>query len=76
MSIFKGLAQDSYSLIRRVLEVCWSGLWSDQKLKRTLKVQVFSEATLAQVCRTLPNITPSRNESIFLAHPNLRAQHP
>ncbi|KAM5540626.1 hypothetical protein V8D89_005657 [Ganoderma adspersum] len=50
-SIFKGLWQDSYSLIRRVLEVCWSGLWSDQKLKRTLKVQVFSEATLSQLIR-------------------------
>ena len=48
-SIFKGLWQDSYSVVRRVLEVCWSGLWSDSKLKRTLKIQVFSESTLAQV---------------------------
>ena len=48
-SIFKGLWQDTYSVIRRVLEVCWSGLWADAKLKRTLKIQVFSEATLSQV---------------------------
>ncbi len=47
--IFKGLWQDPYSVIRRVLEVCWAGLWSDAKLKRTLKIQVFSEATLSQV---------------------------
>lgn len=57
--IFKGLWQDPYSVIRRVLEVCWSGLWSDAKLKRTLKIQVFSEATLSQVralqlCVSLP----------------------
>lgn len=48
-SIFKGLWQDSYPVIRRVLEICWSGLWSDAKLKRTLKIQVFSEGTLSQV---------------------------
>ncbi len=48
-SIFKGLWQDPYSVIRRVLEVCWSGLWSDPKLKRTLKIQVFNETTLSQV---------------------------
>ncbi|KAJ8490078.1 hypothetical protein ONZ51_g2525 [Trametes cubensis] len=49
--IFKGLWQDSYSVIRRVLEICWSGLWSDAKLKRTLKIQVFNEATLSQLLR-------------------------
>ena len=48
-SIFKGLWQDSYLVIRRVLEICWSGLWSDAKLKRTLKIQAFSEGTLLQV---------------------------
>ncbi|PIL36537.1 hypothetical protein GSI_00226 [Ganoderma sinense ZZ0214-1] len=57
-SIFKGLWQDSYSLIRRVFEVCWSGLWSDQKLKRTLKVQVFNEATLSQLIRIYERNTP------------------
>ncbi|KAI0751700.1 ribosome 60S biogenesis N-terminal-domain-containing protein [Daedaleopsis nitida] len=50
-SVFKGLWQDSYSVIRRVLEVCWSGLWSDAKLKRTLKIHVFNETTLSQLLR-------------------------
>lgn len=60
-SIFKGLAQDSYSVIRRVLEICWSGLWSDAKLKRTLKIQVFSEVTLSQVGQHIVrlHITPA-----------------
>ncbi|KAI0333443.1 hypothetical protein GY45DRAFT_306027 [Cubamyces sp. BRFM 1775] len=49
--IFKCLWQDSYSVIRRVLEICWSGLWSDAKLKRTLKIQVFNESTLSQLLR-------------------------
>ncbi|KAH9887708.1 ribosome 60S biogenesis N-terminal-domain-containing protein [Cubamyces lactineus] len=49
--IFKGLWQDSYSVIRRVLEICWSGLWSDAKLKRALKIQVFNEVTLSQLLR-------------------------
>ncbi|KAI0352520.1 hypothetical protein OH77DRAFT_1523331 [Trametes cingulata] len=56
--IFKGLWQDSYSVIRRVLEVCWAGLWSDAKLKRTLKIQVFSEATLSQLLRIYERSAP------------------
>ncbi|KAL7281927.1 hypothetical protein ACG7TL_003394 [Trametes sanguinea] len=49
--IFKGLWQDSYSVIRRVLEVCWTGLWSDAKIKRTLKIQAFNEIILSQLIR-------------------------
>lgn len=49
-STFRGLWQDPYSVVRRVLEVCWVGVWSDPKVKRTLKVQVFNETVLAQVC--------------------------
>ncbi|KAI8984871.1 ribosome 60S biogenesis N-terminal-domain-containing protein [Trametes punicea] len=56
--IFKGLWQDSYSVIRRVLEVCWSGLWSDLKLKRTLKIQVFNESILFQLLRIYDRNTP------------------
>ena len=52
-SIFKGLAQDSYPVVLRVLEVCWRGILSDSKLKRTLKVALFSEATIAHV-RNVP----------------------
>ncbi|KAI0687369.1 ribosome 60S biogenesis N-terminal-domain-containing protein, partial [Cerioporus squamosus] len=57
-AIFKGLWQDSYSVIRRVLEVCWSGLWSDPKLKRTLKIQVFSESTCRSVQAELISALP------------------
>jgi nucleolar pre-ribosomal-associated protein 1 len=48
-SIFKGLAQDPYAVVRHVLELCWTGLWADAKVKRTLKIQVFNETTIAQV---------------------------
>ncbi|PCH41704.1 hypothetical protein WOLCODRAFT_101082 [Wolfiporia cocos MD-104 SS10] len=50
-SLFKGLPQDQSSLIRRVLEVCWIGLWSDAKVRRTLKVNLFNEALLSQLVR-------------------------
>ncbi|KAI0938875.1 hypothetical protein AcW1_004074 [Taiwanofungus camphoratus] len=50
-SIFKGLWRDHHSLVKRVLEVCWTGIWSDQKLKRTYKLNVFNEATLSQLIR-------------------------
>lgn len=49
-SIFKGLIQDSYSVLKKVLETCWAGLWSDAKVKRTLKVALFNEATVSHVC--------------------------
>lgn len=48
-SIFKGLVQDSYSVIRKVLETCWAGLWSDARIKKTLKVGLFNEATISHV---------------------------
>lgn len=47
--LFKGLWQDQYSLVRKVLEVCWTGLWSDQKVRKTLKVGLFNETVLSQV---------------------------
>ena len=28
------------------MEVCWEGIWSDNKIKRTLKIGLFNEATL------------------------------
>lgn len=49
MAIFKGITDDPYPLARRILEVCWSGIWSDPKIKRTLKVSVFQESTVMQV---------------------------
>lgn len=47
--MFKGLAHDHYSLARKILEVCWAGIWSDSKVKRTLKVGIFNETTLGHV---------------------------
>lgn len=49
LSIFKGLSQDSYPVIRKVLEVCWVGLWSDVKVKRTMKIGLFTEVTIGHV---------------------------
>lgn len=49
LSIFKGLSQDSYPVIRKVLEVCWVGLWSDVKVKRTVKIGLFTEVTIGHV---------------------------
>lgn len=48
-SAFKGLTQDPYPLVRKVLEILWDGMWSDSKVKRSLKVAVFNENTISQV---------------------------
>ncbi|KAJ6559224.1 ribosome 60S biogenesis N-terminal-domain-containing protein [Mycena vulgaris] len=50
-SIFRGLVQDPFVVIRRVLEICWSGIWLDPKIKRTLKIGLFSEITVAQLLK-------------------------
>jgi hypothetical protein len=63
-SIFKGLVYDSYAVIKKVLEVCWSGLWSDPKVKRTAKIGIFNDMTISQVflndrnARTSPHQYP------------------
>jgi nucleolar pre-ribosomal-associated protein 1 len=49
LSIFKGLIQDSYAVARKILEVCWSGIWSDPKIKRTMKIGLFNETTISHV---------------------------
>jgi len=49
MGIFKGLCQDPYIVIEKVLQVCWEGLWLDRKVKRTLKIGVFGETTISHV---------------------------
>ncbi|THH28288.1 hypothetical protein EUX98_g5899 [Antrodiella citrinella] len=50
-STFKGLPEDSYPLARKILEVCWSGIWLDQKIKRSCKVAVFQESTITQITK-------------------------
>ena len=53
-SIFGGLDQDPYPLARKILEVAWTGIWLDPKVKRTVKVNVFNEATLHLVRQFSP----------------------
>ncbi|KAI0301899.1 transcriptional repressor TCF25-domain-containing protein [Multifurca ochricompacta] len=50
-SIFTGLDQDPYSLARKVLEVSWTGIWLDPRVKRTLKVNVFNGASLHHIMK-------------------------
>jgi nucleolar pre-ribosomal-associated protein 1 len=57
LSIFKGLAQDTYHVVLKVLEVCWRGILSDSKLKRTLKVALFSETTISHVSNALLRVS-------------------
>jgi Ribosome 60S biogenesis N-terminal len=45
-SIFGGFDQDPYSLARKILEVAWTGIWLDPKIKRTIKVNIFNEGCL------------------------------
>ena len=50
---FKGLSQDPYSVVRLILEKLWGGLWSDTKLKKTLKIGLFNETVLSYVRKLL-----------------------
>ncbi|KAF7346277.1 hypothetical protein MSAN_01854900 [Mycena sanguinolenta] len=56
-SIFRGLAQDPFLVIRKVLEICWTGIWSDPKIKRTLKIGLFNEITVAQLLKIYERAT-------------------
>ncbi|KDQ65157.1 hypothetical protein JAAARDRAFT_75487 [Jaapia argillacea MUCL 33604] len=50
-SIFKGLSQDSYPVVRKVLEIAWTGILSDPKMKRTVKIGLFNEHTVSHVIK-------------------------
>ncbi|KAJ3506576.1 hypothetical protein NLJ89_g6794 [Agrocybe chaxingu] len=41
-----------------VLEVSWSGLWADNKVKRTLKVGVFNEVTIGHLLKLYERAQP------------------
>ncbi|KAJ7044085.1 ribosome 60S biogenesis N-terminal-domain-containing protein [Mycena alexandri] len=56
-SIFRGLAQDPFLVMRKVLEICWAGIWLDPKIKRTLKIGLFSEITVAQLLKIYDRAT-------------------
>lgn len=49
IGIFKGLQDDSYDVVRYILEISWDGIWCDTKLARTTKIRLFSEGTLSHV---------------------------
>ncbi|KIO12008.1 hypothetical protein M404DRAFT_994067 [Pisolithus tinctorius Marx 270] len=66
LSIFKGLNQDPYLVIQRVLQVSWDGLWSDQKVKRTLKIGVFGEATLSHLVKLYDRAVPEKEGEIHI----------
>ncbi|KZT20563.1 hypothetical protein NEOLEDRAFT_1140540 [Neolentinus lepideus HHB14362 ss-1] len=61
-AIFKGLIQDSYSVVRKVVETCWSGIFSDAKVKRTLKVTLFNEITLSHFLKLYDRSTSEGSE--------------
>ncbi|KAA1478653.1 hypothetical protein DENSPDRAFT_692792 [Dentipellis sp. KUC8613] len=63
LSIFKGLIQDPYAVARKILETCWAGIWSDPKVKRTLKVNVFNEATISQIIKLYERSLPESEDS-------------
>lgn len=49
LSVFKGLGDDPYPVIRYTLEILWTSLWQDQKVTRTLKIGLFGEKTIQHV---------------------------
>ncbi|KAF8905722.1 ribosome 60S biogenesis N-terminal-domain-containing protein [Gymnopilus junonius] len=63
IAIFKGLAGDHYALVRRVLETCWTGVWCDPRVKRSVGVAVFGEGVLGCLVklydRNVPENPPS-----------------
>ncbi|KAJ7109702.1 ribosome 60S biogenesis N-terminal-domain-containing protein [Mycena crocata] len=61
-SIFRGLFQDPFVVIRKVLEICWAGIWLDPKIKRTLKIGLFSEMTVAQLLKIYDRANPEDDD--------------
>ncbi|KAI0337320.1 hypothetical protein BDW22DRAFT_1383778 [Trametopsis cervina] len=72
ISIFKGLAHDSYPVVRKVLEICWSGIWADLKIKKTAKINIFNESTMGQILklyeRNVPEIGNAEALTADLVH--------
>ncbi|KAF8519438.1 ribosome 60S biogenesis N-terminal-domain-containing protein [Gautieria morchelliformis] len=56
--IFKGIPQDPYLVARRILEICWEGLWGDPKIKRTLKISLFNESVLKHLLKLYDRDAP------------------
>ncbi|KIJ58576.1 hypothetical protein HYDPIDRAFT_34037 [Hydnomerulius pinastri MD-312] len=61
MSVFRGLIQDHHSVIQKVLQVCWEGLWSDPKIKMTIKVGIFNEVTISHLLKLYDRAVPEKH---------------
>ncbi|KAJ7590818.1 ribosome 60S biogenesis N-terminal-domain-containing protein [Mycena floridula] len=62
IALFKGIAADPYSVARKILETCWAGIWSDSKIKRTIKLGLFNEITIAQIGKLYERADPEDDE--------------
>ncbi|KAL5508633.1 hypothetical protein ACEPAH_6252 [Sanghuangporus vaninii] len=51
LSIFKGLDNDTYPVVQYILEILWTNIWQDQKLRKTLKVTLFGEKTMQHLLK-------------------------
>jgi nucleolar pre-ribosomal-associated protein 1 len=56
--VFKGIPQDPYMVARRILEICWEGVWGDPKIKRTLKISLFNESVLKHLLKLYDRDAP------------------
>ncbi|EJD42488.1 hypothetical protein AURDEDRAFT_186058 [Auricularia subglabra TFB-10046 SS5] len=67
-ALFRGLHADPYSVARRVLEVCWEGVWLDSRVSRSLKVGCFTETTLGQIIKLYDAPADSEEAPADVAH--------
>ncbi|GLB33183.1 hypothetical protein LshimejAT787_0100680 [Lyophyllum shimeji] len=51
-----------YPVVRKVLEVCWTGIWSDPKVKRTLKIGLFNEITISHLLKLYERVQPEGDD--------------
>ncbi|ESK84671.1 nucleolus protein [Moniliophthora roreri MCA 2997] len=51
LAIFKGLILDPYIVVRKVLSLCWEGVWCDAKVPKKVKVGLFGEVTMGHLLK-------------------------
>lgn len=66
LSIFKGMDQDPYHVIRYILETCWEGIWNDNKLKRSMKIALFQERTLTHLLKLYDRSDPEEDDEEYV----------
>ncbi|KAL5512235.1 hypothetical protein ACEPAG_3520 [Sanghuangporus baumii] len=62
LSIFKGLDNDAYPVVHYILEILWTNIWQDQRLRKTLKVTLFGEKTMQHLLK-LYDCSPQEDAS-------------